>query len=80
MNKINVLEDVMIVGGVVVSLSMIQTILGIVIMSVQAILICVKACVKIYNFIQNKQPEKIEEVIDSTKEELDKLSGNKDGK
>lgn len=79
MKHINVLEDVLIIGGTAVSLSMIQTILGIVILSCQVILIIVKAGMKIYNLAKEKKYKEIEQCIDETKGELENLK-DKDGK
>lgn len=77
---LNVLDDVLIIGGVAVSLSMIQTILGIVILSAQVILIITKGILKIYNAVKNKKPKEIEDAINETKGELENLKEKTDGK
>ena len=79
MKHINVLEDALIIGGTAVSLTMIQTILGIVILSCQVVLILIKAGMKIYQLIKNRKYDEIEQCIDETKGELENLK-NKDGK
>ena len=80
MKHINVLEDVLIIGGVSVSLTMIQTILGIVILSCQIVLILVKAGIKIYNLIKEKKYKEVEQCIDDAKGELESLKEKNDGK
>lgn len=80
MKHINVLEDVLIIGGTAVSLTMIQTILGIVILSCQVVLILIKAGIKIYNLIKHKKYDDAIQCIDETKDELEHLKENKDGK
>ena len=80
MKHINVLEDALIVGGITISLAQIQTILGIVIMSFQIVLILVKASTKIYQSIKNKKIDDIGHIVDETREQIDKLSSDKDGR
>ena len=80
MKHINVLEDVLIVGGVAVSLSMIQTILGIIILSVQVVLILFKGGKKIYDLIKAKKYSEIEDALEETKGELENLKDKEDGK
>ena len=77
---LNVLDDGLIIGGVAVSLSMIQTILGIVILSAQVILIITKGVLKIHDAIKNKKPKEIEDAINETKGELENLKDKVDGK
>ena len=76
---INVLEDVLIVGGLTISLSMIQTILGIIILSVQVILIVWKAGKRVYNGIKNKKPKEVEDALNDAKGELENLKDKIDG-
>ncbi len=80
MKHINVLEDVLIIGGTAVSLTMIQTILGIVILSCQIILILIKAGIKIYNLIKEKKYKEVEQCIDDAKGELENLKDKTNGK
>lgn len=81
MKHINILEDVLIVGGISISITMIQSILGIVIMSVQVILILIKAYVKIRDAIKKKNTDEIKQVIDDTQEQIKRLSeSEKNGK
>ena len=77
---INVLEDALIVGGVTISLSMIQTILGIIILSVQVVLILYKTGKTIYKAIKNKDPKAIEDALNGAKGELEDLKDKTDGK
>ena len=82
MKHINILEDCLIVGGVAISLTMIQTLLGIVILSVQLILIVAKAIVKIRDALKSGNTEEIKQVIDDTQEQIKRLSESEknDGK
>lgn len=77
---LNVLDDVLIIGGVTISLSMIQTIFGIVIMSAQVVLIIIKGILKIRSANKNKNPKEIEDAINETKGELENLKEKTDGK
>ena len=78
--NLNVLEDVLIVGGTAISLSMIQTILGIIILSVQIILILWKAGLRIYKAIKNKKVDDVEDALKDAKGELESLKENTNGK
>ncbi|MBO7693039.1 MAG: hypothetical protein J6T10_10455 [Methanobrevibacter sp.] len=80
MKHLNVLEDVLIAGGISVSLPMIETILGIIILSVQVILIFYKLGCRIYKAIKNKKPEEVEDALNDAKGELENLKGKQDGK
>lgn len=80
MKHLNVLEDVLIIGGFTISLSMIQTILGIIILSAQVILVITKGVLKLVSAIKNKKPKEIEDAINETKGELDNLKEKTNGK
>ena len=84
MKHINVLEDVLIIGGISVSVTMIQSILGIIILSFQIILILFKAGKKIYDLIKAKKYDEIEnqklsseegrKFMESTKKMVEKIN------
>lgn len=76
----NVVEDGLIIGGVAVSLSMIQTILGITIMAFQIVLILIKGGKKIYHAIKNKNVSEVKDALNETKGELENLKEKTDGK
>ena len=78
--NLNVLEDVLIVGGTAISLSMIQTILGIIILSVQIILILWKAGLRIYKAIKNKKVDDVDDALEDAKGELESLKNKTNGK
>ena len=80
MKHINVLEDVLIVGGVTISISMIQSILGIIILSAQIVIILFKAGKKIYDLVKAKKYDEIEDALNDTKGELENLKEKTDGK
>ena len=80
MKHINVLEDVLIAGGVAISLPMIESILGITILSVQIILILWKAGKKIYEAIKKKKYDEIENTLQETQDQLEDLKNKEDGK
>lgn len=80
MKHINVLEDVLIAGGVAISLPMIESILGIIILSVQVCLILWKAGKKIYQAIKNKKYDEIDDTLKETQDQLEDLKGKEDGK
>ena len=77
--NLNVLEDVLIAGGIGISLPMIETILGIIILSVQILLILWKLGTRIYKAIKNKKVNDVTDALEDAKDELEKLK-NKDGK
>lgn len=80
MKHINVLEDVLIIGGVTISVTMIQSILGIIILSFQIILILIKGGKKFYDLIKNKKFDEVEDALEETKGELENLKDKEDGK
>ena len=81
MKHINVLEDVLVVGGVSVSITMIQSILGIVILSVQILIILYKAGRKIYDLVKQKKYDEVDDALDEVKGELEHLKEKtEDGK
>lgn len=79
-NVLNILEDATIVGGVAVSLTMLQTILGIIILSVQVILILYKGIRKIIDLVQKKKYDEIDDALEETKDQLEDLKDKTDGK
>lgn len=79
-NVLNILEDVTIAGGVVVSLTMLQTILGIIILSVQIILILYKGIRKIVELVKAKKYDEIDDALEETKDQLEDLKDKTDGK
>lgn len=79
-NVLNILEDVTIAGGVAISLSMLQTILGIIILSVQIILILYKGIRKIIELVKNKKYDEIDDALEETKDQLEDLKDKTDGK
>lgn len=80
MKHLNVLEDVLIIGGFTISLQMIHTILGIIILSAQVILVITKGVLKLVSAIKNKKPKEIEDAINETKGELENLKEKTNGK
>lgn len=78
--NLNVLEDVLIAGGVTISLTMIQTILGIIILSVQILLILWKAGKRIYLAIKNKKVDDVDDALEDAKGELESLKNKTNGK
>lgn len=77
---LNVLDDALIIGGITISLSMIQTILGIIILSAQVVLIITKGILKIRDAIKNKNTKQVEDAINETKGELENLKEKTNGK
>ena len=79
-NVLNILEDATIVGGVAVGLSTIQTILGIIILSVQVVLILYKGIRKIVELVKKKKYDEIDDALEDTKDQLEDLKDKTDGK
>ena len=80
MKHINVLEDVLIAGGIAISLPQIESILGIIILSVQVILILYKAIRKIIDAVKKKNYDEIENTLKETQDQLEDLKDKQDGK
>ena len=82
LSKINIFEDVLIIGGIAIGISQIYTILGIIILSLQIILILYKFGYRIYELIKKKKYDEIDDVIEDTTHQLEQLSDkqNQDGK
>ena len=74
LNKLEIFEDVLIVGGVTISMTMLHEILGIIILSFQIALVLYKGIRKLVTLIKSKQYDEIEDVIKDTTEDLEKLS------
>ena len=74
MNGSKIVDNVLIVCGLTVALADIQSVLGIVILSVQILWILAKAIVRIYHAIKEKNEK---EVADSLKDLSDDLTGLK---
>ena len=80
MKNINILENVSIVFGVTIGLSQIQTILGIIVLVFQVLLIIYKCVVRIINHAKNKDLNGIQNDLEETIDDLEKLSDkDKDG-
>ena len=71
--QLNIIEDVLIVAGVSISLIDIQTILGIILLSVQVALILFKGGKRIYDAIKKKDTKEIESALEDTKDALENL-------
>ena len=79
-NVLNILEDVTIVGGVAIGISTIETILGIIILSVQLAIILYKGIRKIIELVKNKKYDEIDDALNETKDQLEDLKDKTDGK
>ena len=73
LTTINILEDVSLGGGTIVSLTMIQTILGITLLAINIVLICLKIGLKIYSKVKKGDIEGAVEEIEKGQKELDDL-------
>lgn len=73
LTAINVLEDVTLGGGTVVSLTMIQTILGITLLVINIALICAKIGIKVYQRIKKGDLNGAVDEIEKGQKELDDL-------
>ena len=77
MKIFNVVDDTLIICGISVSIPMIESILGIVILSFQIIMISIRGILKIYKKIkEGKMDEAIEEA-NKTVDDIKEISGNK---
>lgn len=69
-NVINITEDVLIVGGVAVGVAQIETILGIVLLSVQLLIILYKGISLIIKHLKNKD---YNSAVDQAKDTINKI-------
>ena len=76
MKQLNIIEDGLIVFGVTIGLTQIQTILGIIILVFQILLIMTKGIIKIVDAIKKKNLEDVEKIVDETKQEIDDIRKN----
>lgn len=74
MKQINIIEDVLIVGGVALSLTNIYTIMGIILLSFQIVLILIKAGIKIYQHIKAGKLDEAVKDIEDTQKEIDDVT------
>ena len=80
-NTLNVIEDVSIGLGVTIGIAQIETILGIIVLVFQIILIIYKCIMKIVEHVKSKNLKEIENDLQETIDDLEKLSDKtKDGK
>ena len=77
LQKINIFEDVLIVGGITIGINQIYTILGIIILSFQIALILYKFICRIIQLIKKKKYDEIDDAIEDTTRELEHLSDTK---
>ena len=79
MKQINIIEDVLIVGGVALSLTNIYTIMGIVLLAFQIGLIIVKVIIKVVQKVkEGKLEEAVKDIEDAQKEINDVTEKHKD--
>lgn len=72
-NAFEIIEDSLIVFGVAFSLEQIETILGIVILSVQVVLILVKTGIAVYKKVKNKDYTGAIKDVEEGKNQIDVL-------
>lgn len=80
LTTINAVEDVSLAGGTVVSLTMIQTILGITLLIINIILICVKIGLKVYQKIKKGDINGAVDEIEKGQDEIKSINVNKEDK
>ena len=80
MQILNAVEDASLVGGTAVSLSMIQTILGITLLVINICLIITKLVLKIIDRVKKGDYSGAVEDVEKTQDEIKSLGKDKDGK
>ncbi len=74
MNKVNDCVDYTLISlGTLIGLDNIESILGIIILSIQLLWFICKGCYKIYQLIKAKKFDKIEDVVDDMVDDIDGL-------
>lgn len=66
--------------GIAISVDQLETILGIVILSVQILIIVVKTSISIYQKVKEKRYNEIKEDLDSAKTEIEEVTKPKNGR
>lgn len=79
-NVFKVIDNGLVIGGVVVGVEMIQTVLGIVLLVLNILTICVKIGIKIYNSVKKKEPIEVNEDIDELKQVIDEGTKKNNGR
>lgn len=79
MKVLNITEDVLIALGigVTISLEQVYTIFGIILLSIQIILIIVKGVIKLVDHIKKGKVEEAVKDIEDTQKEIDDVTGKK---
>jgi hypothetical protein len=76
-NILNSLENISILAGISISLPQIETVLGIVILSIQLVLIIAKFTIKIIDKVKNKDYNGIVKDVEDTQDEINKITNKK---
>ena len=80
MKQVNVIENALIVGGLAISLNMIYSILGIIILVFQIAIILGKLGITIKKKIEEKKYEEIVDAVEDAKNQLESLQDKENGK
>lgn len=77
---LNIVEDGLIALGIGVTLSLeqIYTIFGIVLLSIQILLILTKGVIKLINYLKQKKIEEAVATIEETQKEIEDVTGKKE--
>ena len=77
---LNIVEDGLIALGIGVTLSLeqIYTIFGIVLLSIQILLILTKGVIKLVNYLKQKKIEEAVATIEETQKEIEDVTGKKE--
>ena len=73
MKYYNMIDTTLIAIGMALGISQIESILGIIIISIQVLWILFKLCYNVYKSIKNKKFEKIKQEVDNAIDELENL-------
>ena len=77
MKQINIIEDILIASGIVVTVSLEQvyTIFGIILLAVQIGLIIAKGVIKVVDHVKKKKLEEAVKDIEDTQKEINDITG-----
>lgn len=69
----NIIDTILIAIGTALGISQIESILGIIIISIQILWILIKLCYNVYKSIKNKKFEQVKQEVDKAIDELENL-------
>lgn len=74
MNKLNLIQDTITIGGIALSIPIIESILGVILLSLNILILLYRGGYRIYEHIKKKEFDKIDDALEETRDEIEKLT------